>query len=329
MKKIIFSLLAIIFFAHSSFSQNYRKYTKLVNEAFALHKEKEYLKSAQKYSEAFVSLKNKGMYYDRYNAACSWALAGEPDSAFVQLFSIARNANFSNYEYMNNDVDLKSLHSDKRWMEVIDIVKENKKKEEANLDKTLVVMLDTIYSEDQTYRSRLDDVEKEYGWDSPEAKSLWKIIHVKDSINLIKVCKILNERGWLGTDIIGIQGNRTLFLVIQHADFKTQTKYLPMMRDAVKKGNAAASNLALLEDRVALKQGKKQIYGSQIGINPHTGEYYVSPLEDPKNVNKRRAKVGLGKIEDYVAIWNMTWNAKEYIKKLPELEELEKNIVVK
>ena len=57
-------------------------------------------------------------------------------------------------------------------------------------------------------------------------------------------------------------------------------------------GNAMRPDLALLEDRVALRQGKKQIYGSQIGMDPETGEYFVSPLEDPDNVVERRIKMG-------------------------------------
>ena len=64
----------------------------------------------------------------------------------------------------------------------------------------------------------------------------------KDSINLIKVMKILDERGWLGKNVVGTQGNQTLFLVIQHADLEYQQKYLPMMREAVKDGNANPAN---------------------------------------------------------------------------------------
>jgi len=113
----------------------------------------------------------------------------------------------------------------------------------------------------------------------------------KDSVNLIKVKKILDERGWLGPDVIGNQGNQTWFLVIQHAGIEAQEAYLPMMREAVKNGNARASSFALLEDRVALKKGGKQIYGSQIGRDQETGEYYILPLIDPDNVDSRRAEV--------------------------------------
>jgi hypothetical protein len=124
--------------------------------------------------------------------------------------------------------------------------------------------------------------------------------------------------------VIGYQGNSTLFLVIQHSDIKTQEKYLPMMKDAVKKGNADSGSLALLEDRIALRKGEKQIYGSQIGRNPETGEFYILPLTDPENVDLRRKEVGLGTIQEYVAFWKITWNIEEYKLKLPEYEAKQK-----
>jgi hypothetical protein len=146
-------------------------------------------------------------------------------------------------------------------------------------------------------------------------KKHWKLINEKDSINLIKIQKILDEKGWLGSKVIGNQGNSTLFLVIQHSPLEVQEKYLPMMRDAVKNGKANSSSLALLEDRVALRKGGKQIYGSQIGRDHETGEYFVSPLIDPENVDKRRAEVGLGTIADYITNWNMTWDVKKHIER--------------
>jgi hypothetical protein len=147
----------------------------------------------------------------------------------------------------------------------------------------------------------------------------WKIIQEKDSINLIKIEEILNERGWLGTNIIGEQGNGTLFLVIQHSNLETQLKYLPMMREAAKLGNARSSSLALLEDRVALRQGKRQIYGSQIHSNKE-GEKFVAPLIDPENVDKRRAEVGLDPLANYIQIWDLTWNVEKHKERTAKIE---------
>jgi len=105
-------------------------------------------------------------------------------------------------------------------------------------DKELLALLDTIHDEDQNYRLKLGEIEKEFGRDSEELKAHWEMIHDMDEENLIKVMGILDGRGWLGPDVIGEQGNLTLFLVIQHANIDTQLKYLPMLRRAVKEGNA-------------------------------------------------------------------------------------------
>jgi hypothetical protein len=61
-----------------------------------LYKTKEYLQSAEKYSEAFA-FEKKVANIDRYNAACSWALANN-DSLFSQLFIIAETVLMSTWD---------------------------------------------------------------------------------------------------------------------------------------------------------------------------------------------------------------------------------------
>ncbi|GCC50667.1 hypothetical protein SanaruYs_08850 [Chryseotalea sanaruensis] len=195
---------------------------------------------------------------------------------------------------------------------------------QSTLNDSLITQLHLIREDDQKYRAQLESIQTNYGWESKEMKDLWKIIEKKDSLNLIKIEAILGKYGWLGSEIIGESGNSTLFLVIQHSDIETQVKYLPMMRDAVKNGKAKASSLALLEDRVALRLGNKQIYGSQVSWNMKTNEYYILPLDDPDNVDKRRAAVGLQPLGDYVSNWNLKWDIEQYKKDLPKIEALQK-----
>lgn len=319
MKKITALTILYLLAFNFTFGQDREKYTELIDAAWRLYESKDYLKSGEKYSEAFVALGGNGTVEDRYNAACSWALADKPDSAFVQLFIVAENGRYANYEHVTTDANLNSLHKDERWAEVVKIVKAT----EAKLDEALVAILDTVYQEDQKYRWQSKAIEKKYGWDSKQMRELWETIKEKDKINLTKVTEILDAHGWLGPDVIGVQGNTTLFLVIQHSDMETQEKYLPMMREAAQKGDANANDLALLEDRLALKKGEKQIYGSQVGMNPKTGEYFVLPLIDPDNVDNRRAEVGLGSMQDYVSNWGMTWDVEEYkrnYKNYPKLK---------
>ena len=175
----------------------------------------------------------------------------------------------------------------------------------------LTTQLDNILTYDQKYRMMIEEIEAKHGPESPEMKALWKTIQKNDSLNLIQVTNILDKYGWLGADAVGERGNSALFFVIQHADLKAQEKYLPMMRQAVKDGKANGSQLAMLEDRVAIRQGRKQIYGSQITRDNQTGTFSISPIEDEANVNKRRAAVGLMPLEEYVKRWNIEYKVPE------------------
>lgn len=182
----------------------------------------------------------------------------------------------------------------------------------------LIKKLDSIFLNDQKYRLELDL----HGNDRQKVKELWQTIHFNDSVNRLKVLPIIDKYGWLSPAEVGDQASTTLFLVIQHADKGTQIKYLPIMREAVKLGKASASSLALLEDRVALKQGKKQVYGSQVFSDPRTGESYVFPLLDPDNVDMRRKEVGLESLESYLKNFDMTWDLQKYKADLPEIERM-------
>ncbi|GEC79690.1 DUF6624 domain-containing protein [Flavobacterium aquatile] len=312
MKATLTTILLFLFTL--SFSQNYKT---LVGEADALYKNKEYKKSVEKYTAAF-SIEQKSAE-DLYNAACSAALLGNKKVAF-QWLQLALDRGWSNVNHLTTDTDLKSLHNDKKWQILVNDMQKIVDAREANYDKALQARLLALFEEDQTIRKEFIKAQKEYGNQSKIVDSLGKVMMHKDSINLGKVTDILDKYGWVGADKVGGQANQTLFLVIQHADLQTQQKYLPMMREAVKNNNASSSALALLEDRVALGEGKKQIYGSQIGYDNNTNTEYVLPLEDPDNVDTRRASVGLGPLADYVKRWNIIWNAEEYKKQLPEIE---------
>lgn len=324
MKKIILLafLIGIIPIANSQ--SNKADHAKFIKKADSLYQLKDYKNSANAYTNAFKSNGWAGSPSDRYNAACSWALANQPDSSFFHLNHIATKAKYSDYSHITTDTDLNSLHNDKRWNPLLQLIKQNKETLEAKLDKPLAAKLDSIYSEDQKYRHEIIAMQKKYGAESKEVLLLWDKIEKIDSSNHAKVTAILDKYGWLGADVAGQKGNTALFLVIQHADLKTQEKYLPMMRDAVKNGKANGSNLALLEDRILIRNGKKQIYGSQIGTNPETKENYVMPLENPEEVDERRNAVGLGPLAVYVTNWNIKWDAVQYKKDLPKYEEIEK-----
>ncbi len=318
MTKRIFLTLSISFLSIVSFGQIYNE---LIKVGFSFYQSKDYKKSLDLYKEAFKL--DPSNYSDLYNGACSASLSGDIKTAF-DLLNLSIEKGWINITHLEEDSDLSALHSDKEWKKTLKVLQDKVNKIEANYDNPLQKELLQIFNDDQDIRRKYIDSSKKYGYKNPMVDSLSGVMMFADSIDLKKIIDILDTKGWVGADKVGAQANQTLFLVIQHADIKTQEKYLPMMREAVKNGNASSSSLALLEDRVALGEGKKQMYGSQIGRNTKTNEYYVLPLEDPDDVDKRRSEVGLGLLAEYVKHWDINWNIEEYKKNLPEIEKWSK-----
>ena len=313
----IYTLLLLFLFT-SVYAQDY---STLIGEANKSYEAKDYKMSTALYDKAF-KIKSKNASH-LYNGACASALTGDTKNAFKWLNLSIENG-WTNLTHLKSDTDLNNLHSKKEWGKTIEKLEKKLALVEANYDKPLQTELLTILEEDQKYRKQIHETLKKHKDDSKEMQDLWKITLQSDSINLLKVKKILDEKGWVGKDKVGAQANSAIFLVIQHSDLETQKKYLPMMKEAVAKGNANPGSLALLIDRIEIREGRKQIYGSQIGINPKDNTHYVLPLIDPDNVDQRRTEVGLGPISDYVKNWNLVWDVEKYKSELPELEKLNK-----
>lgn len=272
--------------------------------ATALYAKGDYKAAATEYSAAFETMGWKGYGPDRYNAARAWSLAGNPDSAFFNLNKLVNKLGYDNLDELNAEPAFNSLHPLPEWQNLCARVKANQPSMPA-----LAKELETIGELDQKYRQMLDSVQGNFGWNSKEMDQLRNIMIRTDSANTARVCEILDAKGWLGSKEVGANGNSALFLVIQHADMNIQEKYLPMMREAVKNGMARGADLALLEDRVLMRNGKKQIYGSQLRTDPETGVTYFFPIEDVDHVNERRAAVGLEPLEDYARRFGIVWDA--------------------
>jgi hypothetical protein len=182
-----------------------------------------------------------------------------------------------------------------------DITLSDKKKQE------LTKILNDVYQKDQECRQLVYSATEKYGIRSSQIKDLGKKMDKVDSLNLIVVKSIIKKYGWLSEKMVGSTGNTALFLVIQHAPEKDQEHFLPMMRKAVQDSAASKQDLAKLEDRVAVDQGRKQTYGTQVGMDEKTGKYYVFPIENPKEVDKRRAALGMIPIAAYLSQWQIEW----------------------
>ena len=188
----------------------------------------------------------------------------------------------------------------------------------------LLPILDTIYKDDQSYRVQLSELKKKNAAEN-EISAVSSKIKSKDSINLIKVKEILHKHGWLGPQEVGMNGSQALFLVIQHADLQTQKTYIDLIRKAEKDGKTFSSNLAILEDRIAMREGRKQLYGSQGFKDKVTNKNYIYPIDAPDQLDERRKAMGMPPMSTYITDWNL----EHYKKDLPNIERIVKEQNIK
>lgn len=130
-----------------------------------------------------------------------------------------------------------------------------------------------------------------------------------DADNTKWLQEVVERHGWPGRTLVGKDGAKAAWLLAQHADADPEFQRLCLDRMAeLPKGEVSPANVAYLTDRVLLAEGKKQRYGTQ--FNFVDGKPQVRPLEDEKNVDRRRAEVGLPPLADYAKVIEEQYGAR-------------------
>lgn len=176
------------------------------------------------------------------------------------------------------------------------------------INQRLKIELDSIMKSDQILREFIDsktsddrkkEILKEMGHenDSLFRRNIWVFISKLDSINIIKVEKIIATYGYPGKTLVGEPTNESAWYVIQHSP-KIE-KYLSLIKEVAKKGEIPFTRYAMMYDRYLTQLGKEQIYGTQgqgkqIINKEGKKEFfsYISPIKNPKKVNELRKKAG-------------------------------------
>jgi len=163
-----------------------------------------------------------------------------------------------------------------------------------NYDLALKETLENIFERDQYDRLLWSQAVKNHPGDTERNERLARKALMTDSLNLVLVDKILSQHGFPRKEQVGDFGNQAAWLVFQHADLDHQKRFLPQMEAAVSRGDIAPLYLALLRDRIDVREGRPQRYGTQID-----GKGNLAPLLDASCVNKWRQEVGLPPIEQF------------------------------
>ena len=108
-----------------------------------------------------------------------------------------------------------------------------------------------------------------------------------DSTNLQLVSRILSETGYPRKSKVGDFATLTVWMIIQHSDLGRIKQFLPQLEEAASRGDLAPAYLAATKDRIDIREGRPQKYGTQFNC----------PLLDSLRVNEWRQEVGLPPIE--------------------------------
>lgn len=112
---------------------------------------------------------------------------------------------------------------------------------------------------------------------------------------------VLARYGWPGRSLVGPAGAGAAFLLVQHSpDTTFQRHALQLLDSAVHRGEARAADYATLYDRVQLRAGRLQRFGTQARVVG--GKLVFDPIEDSADVDARRAKVGLPSLGVYAKL---------------------------
>ncbi len=139
--------------------------------------------------------------------------------------------------------------------------------------------------------------------------------------NFPLVKNILNQFGFPGFNLVGTTSSHNYWLLVQHSDFDLpfQKKALSRMKKQVHKKNASGQDYAYLVDRIAINEGRKQLYGTQI-IMGESGTK-LKPCQDILNLDKRRKQVGLPPIKEYLTKADaLFWELNKDRLKKPETD---------
>ncbi len=156
---------------------------------------------------------------------------------------------------------------------------------------------------DELARRRVTDqrVRQPGAYDTPEGIAE---MHRVDTDNTAWIRATITDVGWIDAARFGRQASSTAFLIVQHSgDLELMVTALPLIEADVKAGLSDGGGFALLHDRLALRLGGKQRYGSQLGSSRGDDTLYISPLEDRESVDELRATMGMQPLADYLKLF--------------------------
>jgi hypothetical protein len=119
-----------------------------------------------------------------------------------------------------------------------------------------------------------------------------------------RLWSILDDyEAWPGARMVGLDGADAAWRIVMHArrDLELQERALDYIEVAVDFDDATGLQYATLADRVSIAHGKPQRFGTQVVRSRDGNTLELWPIEDPEDVDARRAALGIPTVADQLA----------------------------
>ena len=155
------------------------------------------------------------------------------------------------------------------------------------MNSNLAKKITDLFERDENLRNKLIKNSTLGDGYNPEMQS----IHEENALALFILIK---KHGWPNSKLVGEKASKAAWIIVQHAislpDFQRQC--LEYLKEAADQGKIPLYQPAMLQDRILVFEGKKQIYGTQFDWDDN-GDLVPYPISNIETVDERREGVGL------------------------------------